>query len=512
MNPSNDTAGSGGRRSWTWPQVFQGALSPALRASSVVAAALLVVVAAGRAVAHRADLSAIGHITGVWVALGRYCNEGVFYPPLEADGYFAGTRYMPVLFSLIAGLARAAGDYLVAAKLAALVSVALLLGVVLAAARRITGRWGDALALAGLVVAFPEGLSELLAPNADALAAALGVWGLLVIDGDRPGRWRAWAAAALFILALGTKFSSVAAPAAAAVVLFRAGRRQAVGFAAACGVLGLVGLLSVQWLSDARFLDNLRSLGSGGMSFESIRIGPARVAFALRLTPWLGLVLPLALLTSFWNYRTGRFGLWDWYLLFTAATVYVIFTSPGTGVNHLLELEVAAVLVLARALAPWPAGGPAYREPLVRAAVLAVLLAGLYGATLPWCEPQADAISPRAVAEALPPNPRLLAEDATIPVVLGQRPVVMDPFSFQVLAGRGRVDDSGLVRSIRRHEFGAMVLLGRIDRPGESLCPRFHFGPRVTRAIQEAYRFDRRAGNYFVFVPNEGGVARAAGR
>src|SRR5439155_5932745 len=47
------------------------------------------------------------------------------------------------------------------------------------------------------------------------------------------------------------------------------------------------------------------------------------------------------------NARERRFSLWDWYLLFTLGTTIVIFTSPGTDPNHLLELEVASVLVLA---------------------------------------------------------------------------------------------------------------------------------------------------------------------
>src|SRR5207248_1605062 len=110
------------------------------------------------------------------------------------------------------------------------------------AARRLTGRNLDALALAGLVLAFPEGLGALLAPHADALAAALAVLGLLVASGmrneDKEGSGGAegpsspsshsafriphstlsgavWLAGALWALAFLTKFSSLAGPAAA---------------------------------------------------------------------------------------------------------------------------------------------------------------------------------------------------------------------------------------------------------------------------------------------------------
>ena len=46
-------------------------------------------------------------------------TRGVLYPPLESDGCYAGTRYSPLFFILIAGLAWVTPSYLVAAKLAA---------------------------------------------------------------------------------------------------------------------------------------------------------------------------------------------------------------------------------------------------------------------------------------------------------------------------------------------------------------------------------------------------------
>jgi hypothetical protein len=127
-----------------------------------------------------------------------------------------------------------------------------------------------------------------------------------------------------------------------------------------------------------------------------------------------------------------------------------------------------------------------------------VLLLGLYRLR-PVEDP--TAISAHTLAAALPADAPLLAEDATVAVLHGQRPVVMDAFAFRVLAEHGHLDDTVLAGRVARHEFSALVLLGRIDRPGQSLCPRFHFGPRVTEAMRRAYRFDRTVGGYFLFVP-----------
>jgi hypothetical protein len=469
--------------------------SRTVRIVSLGCAIAILVLAGMRAITHLNDLTGIHHIAGIWMALAKYCNDGVLYPPLESEGVYAGTRYVPVCFGLIAGLVKITGDYVTAAKGMALGSMVLLLGGVFFAVRRATGRWLDALALTGLVMVSPEALTALLSPHADALAAALTVVGLLLIERGTISAGRTGLAAALFTAALLTKFSSVAGPAAAGVYLLRRDRSGALGLFGLWLVLSASSLLLLNHFSDGRFADNFRSLGSGGMSFDSIRIGPARVAYALGQTLPFALIVPLAMLTIWRRSRESGFSLWDWYFLFMAGVTAIIFTSPGTGINHLLELEIAAVLVVAQALVR-------PNEMVARLVALAVLVAGGYTAIKDYRDTDDAAVIPsRVVVEVLPADSRILAEDATAPILLGQRPVVMDAFAFRVLAERGRVDDRQLADRVTRQEFDVLVMMGRVDHPEESLCPRFHFGPRVTRAMREAYRFDRQIGPYYLFVP-----------
>lgn len=475
-----------------------------LRVLSLVCATLLLVAALARAVVHLRDLSGIQHIAGIWMALAQYAGAGIWYPPLECDGVYAGTRYMPLCFGLIAVVVKLVGDYVLAAKLMALASMTALLFGVFVAVRRITGRTLDALILTALVLASPEGRTALLSPHADALAASLAVFGLLTIQRERVCAKHSLVSALLFAAALMTKFSAVAGPAAAAVFLFPRQRRRAVPLVFVWLVLSATGLALLDQLSDGRFLDNFHSLGSGGMNLDSIRIGPSRVAFALGQTLPFSALLAVAVFAVARNISERRLGLWDWYFLATTAVTLVIFTSPGTGMNHLLELEVSAVL----AAAPLLARREAVAEPIVRSLMLVILLGGAYELL---GEPQtAASVSGQVVVEAIPPAASVLAEDATVPVLLGRRPVVMDAFAYRVLAERGRVDDRELAGRIARQEFDVLVLMGRVDRPGESLCPRFHFGPRVTTAMQEAYRFDREAGPYYLFVPAEPTVSDAS--
>src|SRR5271165_5563914 len=94
-----------------------------LRVAAAGLATLLLSAAGLRACLHLNDLSGINHIAGIWMTLAQSLNGGVFYPPLQEDGYYAGTRYMPAVFCMIAMLARLLGNYLLAAKAVALISV-----------------------------------------------------------------------------------------------------------------------------------------------------------------------------------------------------------------------------------------------------------------------------------------------------------------------------------------------------------------------------------------------------
>jgi len=119
-----------------------------------------------------------------------------------------------------------------------------------------------------------------------------------------------------------------------------------------------------------------------------------------------------------------------------------------------------------------------------------------------WRQGQADGITIHMIDEKVPVNARLLGESPTLPVLRGQRPVVMDAFAFRILAERGKIDDQALAERVRHKEFDVVILLGRIDDPDNTLCPRFHFGELVTQAIRDNYHFDQRMGKFFFFVPN----------
>jgi hypothetical protein len=461
---------------------------------------------------HLRDLYAAHHIPGIWMALAWYANHGVFYPPLEEAGYYGGTRYMPLFFLLVAGLARLTASYLVAAKLASAAGVALLVAGVAAAGRRLTGRFAAAVVLGALVLAVPQGLQAVLLPHVDALAAALSVWGLLVVETNQDPFRIGWAAL-LFTLALAAKFTTVAGLGAALVWLLLRNRRAALWLLVLVLALCGAGLGLMQVLSGGRFLDTLGSVGGGGLDWNSIKAGPGKVFHILAHGQGFLVLLPLALVSLTSRLRPFRLDLWDWNLLATCGTALVILTAPGTADNHLIEVETAAIIVCGHFLAGWGRQSPGdldqktdvSRSPvrlLGQAVLLVVLLLCVRFHVGTWQANETDGVIPvQALVEALPAGQPILGETPVAAVLLGQRPVVLDAYSFRVLAARGRINDRALAGRLDRQEFAALVLLGRIDKPHESLCPDQHFGPAVTEAMLRHYRFDRQVGAFYLYVP-----------
>jgi hypothetical protein len=483
-----------------------------LRVLSQGLAVILVVGALAQALIHLRDLSHINHITGIWVTLAQSLREGVFYPPVEQDGHYAGTRYVPVFFVLVSGLSEITADYVVAAKLAALLAVVTLLGVIFAATRGVTGRSADGLVTMAVFLAFLEGRDALLSPHADALAVALSVGGLLLCARERPGKATLVAAALLFALAVLTKVTSVPGPAAGCVTLFFRDRRSGLLLAGLTGAFAAGGLLAVDALSGNRFLDNLRAVSSGGELGESLHTAPAALLGTLKQSAHFSLVVPIVLpVAAFALARHAmerRFCTWDWYSLFAWVSAAVVLTVPGTDRNHLLELEVSAVLVLAAWLRPDEHLQPTRTELVARGVIVAAIVLALVRDARAWAGgPEPDAVPTPVLVEELAGEGPLLSEDATAPVLLGRRPVLLDPYSYRVLIERGRVNPNELAGRVRRREFTALVLLRDLHDPNHPLNPPYnqmHFGAMVTDAIREEYQLERRTGPYYVFRPRAG--------
>jgi len=411
-----------------------------------------------------------GTTSGVWTALARDDANGILYRPLRESGYYGGTRYMP-LFFVLHSLGISAGWDPVRAGIALSFAAVALFDAGLYRLLRQSGlRIWSALAWAALAHASVSYQLVTLEFRSDVLAAALGLWGLSFARADGgPGRWLA---CACFTAAFAAKLSALAGP--AAVLLWHLRRREW-GIAAFYAAVTGSAMLAVAWFTNAQ------SDGRMLTSFLACAGGGGGIGYAIRAPGWFLLTLaqdPFLLgIVGFSAYQAwvGR-AVFGWPAAFLAASAAValpVFASAGTGSNHLLELLAAALLALGDAWSRADQAGLRWR----------VFLGALAGAqVLSWMTPIPTVRSvieragrpERAAVERIngrlrgDPRP-VLSENPLLPILMGQRPAVLDAYSLRLLAER----DPGIAAEFRRRvegrEFAAVILLDWSGAPAADI-------------------------------------------
>jgi hypothetical protein len=506
----------------------------------------------------------LNHAAGAWTALALDLSDGLFYRPLFAEGSgYGGTRYFPLPFALHAALLRAGLDPIRSGLLLALLAGA---GVVAGAAgllRRLGLERGPACLFATLVLAafaVQHGLGTI---RGDLLPVALELGGLVAVTGA--GRRRVLVAAACFVLAFAAKPTALAAPLAAGFWLVLAGDRRAATRLVGSTLVGAGAVVLVtDLLSAGRFLASLRAGATGGMTALDVLLAPVRLgdtlvredpaalvtlggaAFALaaaafRLDPRAGPSSPdpesfspsakstqgrvmgrvMAALGRVPERAqvagiTADGALAPLWLAAALGATLGIFASPGTGVNHLAELQAAGAVTLGvLALRPGLAGRLARAGAAATAVAGIVAAAGLLRADLGGSRLAAA----RAALAAAPrvPGAAILSEDALVPIVAGERPFLLDPFIVRLAIERDPSLAAPLLARLAAGQFATVILLRDVaSRRADDWYGRKHLGEATRAAVRERYRLAARHEPYFVYVPSPargpGDVSDAAER
>lgn len=453
--------------------------------------------------------NALSHVSGAWMTLADDLARGTFYRPMydPALGY-GGTRFFPLAFSLHAGLFRAgvpllAGGYALSLAAAVLVvagAFALLRGVGLSRA--------PAAAFAALAHAGFAGQHGLSAVRGDLLPAGLSALGLAAVASPRR---RLVAAVLLFALAFAAKPTALTAPAAAVLWLALRGegrRALALALGTALPCAGVVAATDA--LSDGRFAEALRACAAGGAGPWDVVRAPLRLAHQLAVGDPAGLVLVGAALASAAALAPALVPLVRWRapapplllaLLWLAAAgggVLVVFVSPGTGVNHLVEVEVAAAVAL---------GGVAFAAGcaarLARLLAPAAAAAGLALALATWHDDLGTSRlrEARAVGRALPAGP-ILSEDPLVPLLAGLRPVLLDAWMVRLAASRDPGFARALAEDLARGDYAGVVLFRDLDEAGaDAWFANGNLGLPLVAQIRRSYRPGGGTGRYHLYLP-----------
>ena len=480
----------------------------------VVVAGLVLLAVLVLAIVHVDDRYGVSAASGVWMGLSSALRHGVFYPALYAHGFYGGTRYMPLPFLLEAAGGLVTGELLVAAKLLIYGTAAGLYVLLFVILRRRGAPWPVALGLIGAVLVSTAAIQTTLAIRWDALATLLQLGAVAaVVEHPRSAR-RAVLAGLLCALALASKFSALWALLALAIWLAFVSRRSLVRFVVSFGGFAFALGALVELLSSGRFSENMRLFAFGGSDYASTLDGAHRLyQLALRDQRESVLLLVLAAAAFVVALVTRRVGPYEIALVFCFGGLLVIMRDQGAYENHLLDLLVLAAVVVAGAWQALPEGRAAdiWRLVSVAGILLATFLSGRYTV---WPDTRAalshdlrgrtdpataiDDLTGRGGNGACD-----LYEDASIPILAGYRPVVLDAFMVHRLQTRRPKQLRLLVQRIEEGEFPRIWLTTTLDDVGWFAV--LDFGTALANAMRENYKLARHeeARNLWIYVPKK---------
>jgi hypothetical protein len=408
-----------------------------------------------------------GVTSHVWTAMAWDLAHGEFYrPPLGPHGY-GGTRYMPMLFGAHALLMRGGIDPIhagVALMQASVIAAVVALYIALHA-HDVPARLAAPLALTVVgTVIYQQYCTDL---DPDYLAAAFAMSAVpLALRSDRSGGigWLVAAGTAVVLAAL-TKVTAAAYAAPIALLLVGCRRtKAAIWFASGTTVLFAAAISAVQIASHGVFLESFRATLSGGMGPSDILQAAPKFVREVAIDPFVAVPFIIACWSAIASVNRGRLVLADAYLATASVITLVIFASPGTVGNHLVDLHMMALLVTGVALAR---GRVSARTVAAACTCLAALLAAISipvrGIPSVIATLRGRAMPTRATVrtvheEFLPPGTDYLSIDPVIPVLNDERPLVLDAFNLNRFLNEGAPAGRDLEQRLRRHDYQFVIL------------------------------------------------------
>lgn len=443
-----------------------------------------------RAYRHGAYLD---HVAGAWTTLAFDLAHGIFYRPILGPIGYGGTRFMPLYFSAHALLISADLSPIAAGYVLSAVSSLLLLAAVFFVVRPPGGSSRHA-ALAVLIVAvIPEFQRALVTIRGDILAGALSVCGL-VLASSRPTKGpRFWAMVAILALAFACKLTSGFVLIAIVAWYIVSGERKRGLQVLGTGLLSFGVVVGVaEAASDGRMLSIFASCAGANMTVSRFARGPIELLRTASLYDFGTLALVTAAFAI--SCALPR-RLTSIYFLTALLATMVIFASPGTDYNHLLDLEVSAVLAIVTALPEFSheaqrAGGWFF------AAVVLTMSATLYSLQHQTLNVDRD-FAVRMISEA---KGIAVAENSLWPVSANVAPVVADPFMLRVVSERDPKISEPLVALLRARKVPVVLLMFNLEEY-RWWYERTHFGPAIYQALHDNYVLTESRPGVFVYRP-----------
>jgi hypothetical protein len=448
----------------------------------------------------------------VLTALAYDLAHGVFYRPLSGPEGYGGTRYMPLHFLLQAGLMKVGFSPMTSSWCLAIISLMALLASVYYVFSQLKVERVLALGstLFVLLSFFTQHVFSSMRP--DMLAAALNVMGIgLAIRFHKSSENQVfWGSAMLlcFVLAFFTKVSMIFGLMGTLLFFLFSGKRRRASFTVV-GIISLttVALLGVQLASEGQFFTSFQATGAANGGVKDIIRAPLNWLRHILISPADFLIVILAWSGLISGLVTLRKDILSLVLLCTSFIVVMLFGSPGVSYNHILDLYLIAVIYLTVRINN---AELTVKPMLTYMGIAAFISTGQQANTLnDKIDKYANTTKLAAVQGILARNHVLtlkqdsrpiLADNPWLPMLMGERPYVLDQFMLGVLNKKYPQNRQRFLNQIRQQYFRAVI----IENPQVQLnAPDYaeaYMGLDLTKELLRYYRIAGNTGMGVVMV------------
>jgi hypothetical protein len=371
------------------------------------------------------------------------------------------------------------------------------------------------LALTGAVLATVPGLDATFSIRGDALAVlwqlAAVSWTARTVGRTQELRYAVKpevVTATLCVLAVLSKLSAVWGAMAVCIWLLIRDRRAFLIFCGAFAILLLAALGVLQIASRGHMLESILGLlFAGAGQLELISRAQALGHDTIEAIRVIWVLVPVALLGTVMAARRRELTIYHVSLICAVVVTLVVYTDVGVVQNHLLDVVVLTVVVVGDFLArSVRAAGAASTTTHV---LVALLLLWVVPTTFVYNLISEDSVhldygkgTQRSMGSVLAghvhPTDRILSEDPTVSVGLGQLPMVLDPFMLLRIRARHPEWIQGLADRVQNREFNKIVLVDDLSEPGFG---EEDFGPEVVARMRRNYRLAAHIRDYYIYEP-----------
>jgi len=287
--------------------------------------------------------------SGVWTSLANDFSNGIFYRPLKSDIGYGGTRYMPLFFVLHGLLIPFFKDPFYAGVFLTLGSAFFMCLGILFALREWGLRWSQAIPFAGAVQCTITFMHQTLTIRGDLLSAGFVIWSLGFFHKYFKTRVpiHFFLSSLLLACAVLTKITSLYALAIGGIALVLANRsREGIMWVFLSTLMTALFFFGANAFSKGKMLESFTAFATGDMDGKGLLLAPYHFLIEIFRDPLFVMFFVFASVVFYVRFMENWRQVHFIYFIVTIGATLIIFSSPGTSDNHLIDLQIAVFLLL----------------------------------------------------------------------------------------------------------------------------------------------------------------------